>query len=158
METARITELKKELQVKDQKTLLEICLRLARFKKDNKELLTYLIFEADNEERYINGIKEDLEEKMKTVAQPSIYFTKKALRKVLRQLDKFIRYSGNKETEAELRIFFLEQIKVQQIPIHRSRVLSNVYRSQVKKVQTAISKLHEDLQYDFEEQLQHLQI
>ena len=153
MKAATILEIKKEMQHLDRAQLLTMCLRLARFKKDNKELLTYLLFESTNEESYIQGIKNELDEQMATVRKPGIYFTKKALRKVLRQLDKFIRYSGNKETEAELRIYFCEKMKVHHIPIHRSRLLANLYEGQLKKIKSAISKLHEDLQYDFEEQL-----
>ena len=44
MKAASIAVLKKELMKLEHGDLLEACLRLARFKKDNKELLTYLLF------------------------------------------------------------------------------------------------------------------
>lgn len=156
MQTATITELKKELTQLMPSQVLEICLRLARFKKDNKELLTYLLFEAQNEEAYIQSIRHELDEEMARVKSGSIYLTKKSLRKVLRQLDKYIRYSANKQTEAELRIYFLRKINETDLPVSRSQVLTNIYNGQLKKIETAISKLHEDLQYDFGLELEKL--
>ena len=46
MKAATVAQLKKELQFKSQEEIMELCLRLARFKKENKELLTYLLFES----------------------------------------------------------------------------------------------------------------
>ena len=46
MKAATLNELRKELQALSSKELVEICLRLAKYKKESKELLTYLIFEA----------------------------------------------------------------------------------------------------------------
>ena len=51
MKAATVSQLKKELQHRNPDELLQLCLRLARFKLENKELLTYLLFEADNEAR-----------------------------------------------------------------------------------------------------------
>jgi len=60
MKAATVAQLKKELQYKSQDEVLQLCLRLARFKKENKELLTYLLFESDSEEGYIETVKEEL--------------------------------------------------------------------------------------------------
>jgi len=59
MKAATINEIKQELQSLPPVRLSEICLRLAKFKKDNKELLTYLLFEAQDEEEYKKNIKEE---------------------------------------------------------------------------------------------------
>ena len=149
MQTATIHDLKKELGRKEPSQVMEICLQLAKFKKENKELLTYLLFEAQNEEAFIQSIQYELDEQMPAVNSHSIYFTKKMLRKVLRQLDKYIRFSGNKKTEAELRLYFLRKMKEEELPVSRYQVLTNLWNGQVKKVKSAISKLHEDLQHDF---------
>ena len=154
MQTATIHELKKELNQLRPAQLVDICLQVAKFKKDNKELLTYLLFESQNEAAYIESIKHELDTEMAEVKSPSVYLVKKSLRKILRQLDKYIRCSGNKQTEAELRMYFLRQIKAAGLPIHRSQVLSNIYNGQLKKIKSAVSKLHEDLQYDFGRELE----
>ena len=58
MKPAVISEIKQELNTLSAKELLELCLQLAKYKKDNKELLSYLLFEADDLPSYIAGVKE----------------------------------------------------------------------------------------------------
>ena len=60
MKAATSNELKQELQASSSKQLIELCLRLAKFKKENKELLTYLLFEANDEAAYIQSIKNEI--------------------------------------------------------------------------------------------------
>ena len=48
MKASSLNELKKELEYRDKKELLSFCMRLAKFKKENKELLTFLLFEKDD--------------------------------------------------------------------------------------------------------------
>mgnify|MGYP000642523159 CR=1 FL=1 len=50
MKAVTIKQLKDELSHKTANELKELCLHLARFKKENKELLTYLLFESHDEE------------------------------------------------------------------------------------------------------------
>ncbi len=158
MKPATVSEIKKELNTQEPSKLVELCLRLAKYKKDNKELLTYLLFEENNEAAFINTIKYEVDEFMITINTRNIYYLKKNLRKILRHIDKHIRYSGNKETEAELRIYFCKKIKAVQIPVKRSKVLTNLYEGQIKKIKNAIVKLHEDLQYDYGVQLKEIEI
>ncbi|MEX0362048.1 MAG: hypothetical protein AB3N10_13795, partial [Allomuricauda sp.] len=61
MKASTIAQLKKELQHRSPDELLNLCLRLGRFKKENKELLTYLLFEADHEEGYIESVKAEVD-------------------------------------------------------------------------------------------------
>lgn len=157
MKAASAHEIKRELKEMDRESLIQLCLRLSRFKKENKELLTYLIYESENEASYINSIKVEVEELMKTARKHSLYLTKRSLRKIIRYIDRFIRYSGKKETETEIRIHFLRQIKASGIPVYRSRALVNLYNGQVKKIRASIEKLHEDLQYDFREELSRIE-
>jgi hypothetical protein len=46
MKTATIQEIKQELLALPHNELVELMLKLARSKKENKELLTFLLFEA----------------------------------------------------------------------------------------------------------------
>jgi hypothetical protein len=62
MKAASINEIKQELQSLPPSRLNELCLRLARFKKDNKELLTYLLFEAADETAYIESVKKEIDQ------------------------------------------------------------------------------------------------
>lgn len=156
MKPATVHQIKKELEILDDKKLTAICLRLAKYKKENKELLTYLLFEAADEQEYIRGLKEEIAHQFSQMTNRNLYYAKKSLRKILRYLDRFIKYSGNKETETELRIFFCEMIKDSWLPIRRSQVLTNLYKRQIIKIETAVSKLHEDLQFDYKARIEEL--
>ena len=60
MKAASIQEIKKELNASDLETVQALCLRLAKYKKENKELLTYLLFEAHDEQTFSENAKEEL--------------------------------------------------------------------------------------------------
>ncbi len=156
MKTATVQELKHELQDTSHAKLLELCLRLARFKKENKELLTFLLFESHDEEAYINGVKALLEEGFTEIPKPNLYLTKKSLRKILRIANRYIKYSGSKLAEASLLIHFCGLMKTSGIPYQKSTVLNNIYTMQLKKISIAMKSLHEDIQYDLQKELDEL--
>ena len=156
MTTASLSEIKKELHTLDQETVESLCNRLAKYKKENKELLSYLLFEAHDERAYIENVKEELRELFKTLPSSNGYLIKKTLRKILRFANKQIKYSGIKQTELELRIFFCNKIKEARIPLHTGTVLFNLYQMQLKKIDAALSKLPEDLQADYERELKQI--
>ena len=156
MKAASISELQKELALFERKRLLELCMQMAKYKKENKEFLSYLLFEAHDEKAYISSVKELVDEGFNTMNRNTVYLTKKSLRKVLRMMNKFIKYSGSRETEIELRVYFVSQVKATRIPIDKSALLSNLYYREIEKIKTLISKLHEDLQYDYKQELDKL--
>lgn len=153
MKTATISELKQELQTLAPGRLLELCLRLTKYKKENKELLTYLLFEAADEHGYIKGVKSIMEDDFAGLPKANLYLIKKSLRKTLRTTNKFIKYTGSRQTEAELLIYYCTLLKQSGIAIHKSNALGNLYQQQIKKIQAALSTLHEDLQHDYTTQL-----
>ena len=57
MKTTSVSEIKQELQNLTAKEITELCLRLARYKKENKELLAYLLFEAHDVDAYTERVK-----------------------------------------------------------------------------------------------------
>lgn len=156
MKTASIQELKQELQETSQNKLLDLCLRLAKFKKENKELLTYLLFEAHDEEAYISSVKTLIDEGFVELPKSTTYLTKKSLRKILRITNKYIKYTGSKQAEVALLIYFCQQMKEMVPNIPRSTVLHNLYLAQIKKINAALKPLHADLQYDFKRDLEDL--
>nr|MCH9659401.1 hypothetical protein [Bacteroidota bacterium] len=96
MKPATVTQLKKELKFRSHEELVALCLRLSRFKKENKELLTYLLFEADHEESYVAEVKDLITEGFSNINTSSFYYVKKSIRKILRETKKYIRYSNSK--------------------------------------------------------------
>ena len=149
MKAATIAQLKKELQHRSTDEILSICLRLARFKKENKELLTYLLFEADNEEGYIDAVKQEMDLQFDEINTDSYYYIKKSVRKILRAVKKYIRYSGNKETEIQLLLYFCEKLEAFRPSIKNNTTLTNLYQRQIDFIRKRIPLLHEDLQYDY---------
>ena len=156
MKAASISELKKALAKRDQGEMLDALLRLARFKSENKELLTYLLFEAQNEEAYAVGVCDEVDEMFASINKSTMYFARKGIRKVIRRMEKFIRYSGHKETELEIRIHFCKRLKKSGIRYEKTRVTYNMFQSQLKKIEKAMSKLHEDIQNEYRRELPEL--
>ena len=157
MKVATISEIKQELTVTNPAILLDLCIKLAKFKKDNKELLTYLLFEAHDEATFIEQAKGEIDSQFAAINFSNIYFVKKTLRKILRTTSKFIRLTGSKQIEVELLLYFCKTLVNHDIPINKSTVLNNIYQLQLKKIAQLITTLHEDLQYDYLKQFNQLQ-
>jgi hypothetical protein len=149
MKSATINELKKELENLPANELVDICVRLAKYKKENKELLNYLLFESHDKETYMDVIKGEVSIQFGEINSKNLYYAKKSIRKILRITNKYIKYTGSKEIEIELLLHFCNVLKASGIPFHKSAALNNLYQSQIKKISKTISTLHEDLQYDY---------
>ena len=156
MKTATIKELKDELRHYSREELLDYCLRMAKFKKENKELLTYLLFEASNEAHYVEGLKELIDERFSEINTSNYYYIKKSIRKILREIKKHLRYSKNKETAVELLIYFCQKLALMQPSMNRSIALQNIYQRQLALIRKTIKTLDEDLQYDYGVELDNL--
>lgn len=153
MKASTISTLKKELATLPHSDVIDICIRLIKYKKENKELLSYLLFDANNEPEYICSIKEEIDQQFSEINHSQLYFAKKSIRKILKTTNKYIRYSGHKQTEVELLIHFCAKLKKSGIPIKSNNSLSNLYLNQVRKIHLGISALHEDLQHDYLEEI-----
>jgi len=157
MKTATVHELKQELQTVPPVKVQELCLRLAKFKKENKELLTYLLFEAQDETAYINSIKKEMDALFGDVNTSHAYFAKKTVRKILRIANKHIRYMGSPQAETELLLHFCSRLKGTGLIVYKNTVLSNLYHNQLKKMHKVLETLHEDLQYDYLKEVRRLE-
>lgn len=158
MKPASVNDIKQKLKETDKKELIEICQRLARFKKENKELLTFLLFEEDDLPDYIKNVKEEIDEGFSVINVSNVYFAKKTIRKVLRIANKHIRYTGSKTAETEILLHYLTNFKGLKLSWQKSTALVNLYKSQLKKIENAIATMHEDLQYDYQRELDRLKL
>jgi len=149
MKAISLKELKTEISTLSHPQVLDLCMHLAKYKKENKELLTYLLFEAHDETSYISKAKTQITELFNDVNKSTLYLAKKTIRKILRTTNKYIKYSGLKHTEVELLIFFCKQLKKSGLPLHANTVLGNIYLRQIQRINKALASLHEDLQYDY---------
>ena len=156
MKTANIREIKEELSNLASDKLIEICLKMAKFKKENKELLTYLLFESHDESGYIASVKSEIDTLFETINTDSYHYIKKSVRKILRTLKKYARYSSKKETEVELLLYFCQRLKDFEPSIQDNVTLMNIYHRQIVSIKKIVSTLHEDLQYDYHLALEEL--
>ena len=157
MKAATVSQIKKELKFKSTEELMELCLRLSKFKKENKELLTYMLFESADEEAFIASVKAEIDADLENINTKNFYYIKKSLRKILKNVKKYIRYSPKKETEIELLIYFCEQLKDFKPSIKRNATMMNLYNRQVASIKKTLSGLHEDLQFDYEQEIEELE-
>jgi hypothetical protein len=149
MKAVSLKDIKLELSHRSANELQEICLHLSRFKKENKELLSYLLFLSSDEEAYIASIKKLMDEGFEAINRQSLFYIRKSIRKILTQTKKYIRYSQKKETEVELLLYFCKKMKAFRPSIKNSLQLENLYKRQVILIKKTIASLHEDLQYDY---------
>jgi len=156
MKTASVKELKTALNDCTNSELIELVLRLSKFKKENKELLTYLLYMASDEDAYISNIKIEVDNLFDNINTSSYYFIRKSVRKILRIVKTYIRYSKKKETEVELLLYFCMHLKNLKPSINRNTTLKNLYERQILFIKKVVATLHEDLQYDYTVELEKL--
>ena len=149
MKAVTVKEIGQELLNLSPKELRDLCLRLSRFKKENKELLTYLLFESSDEASYIESVEKEIDQQFEQVNKKSYYFIKKGLRRILLNTRKYIRYSQNKKTEIDLLIYYCSKLKKFTPSIQRNAALRNLYIRQIAIIREKLGSLHEDLQYDY---------
>ncbi len=150
MKAVSLREIKQELNTLSTSEIQELCLRLSRFKKENKELLTYLLFESSDEAGYIASVKTYIDDEFELINTKSYFYIRKSVRKILKNIKKYVRYSQNKETEVELLLYFCQKLKGFSPSIKYSVQLQNSYERQLVLAKKIISTLHEDLRYDYE--------
>lgn len=156
MKKPNLPEIKQELLQLSQHELMEICLTLSKFKIENKELVSYLLFESYDEQGYINRIKLQMDEQFLAINTHSYFYIKKSVRKILSVTKKQIKYSKKKETEIDLLIYFCQKLQSISPSIQGNTVLANTYTRQLTRIKTIIATLHEDLIYDYHQELANL--
>jgi hypothetical protein len=116
------------------------------------------LYESSDEESYIASIKEEVDNMFSEINYSNMYFAKKSFRKILRTINKYIRYTDVKNTEIELLMYYLHKLKNCKLSIRKSQQMVNLYERQLAKIQKTVSSLHEDLQYDYQQGLEELEL
>lgn len=151
MDSPKLAELKKELNFHEAHELKDLCLRIAKYKTENKELLHYLLFYQDKKDEYIALIKDLIKEEFDDL-HPSIYYVSKQLRKLIRILNKHIRYMADKPAEVEVALSFSSAFISHPIVKSNYKALDLLLFRQLKRVKKIIPKLQEDLAFDYQQQ------
>lgn len=158
MKAASVSDVKKELRLKSEEQLSDLLMRMVKYKKENKELISYLLFDADDEHQYINDIKLEMDEAFDEMNRTNIYFIKKSLRKVLRTANKHIKFSGQKTTEVSVLLHFCKKITQLGRSATSNVSVQLIYHRQFQKIEKALAGMHEDLRFDFTNDLNELNL
>ena len=156
MKPATISEIKKTLFSLEKEEVVEHCLRLIKYKKENKELLNYLLFESSNKTVFLSKAKKEIELLFEELNHANAYLLKKGLRKILKLATKFAKHVGDDDFEVDVLLHFCQLFKKQITEAKKNFVLSNIYDIQKKKIERIVAKLHEDLRYDYGLELENL--
>lgn len=155
MKPERLNEIKKELKSLEQVELVEVCLKLSRFKKDNKEFLSYILFNSENPDEYIRAVTSSLQDHFKDLS-PHYYHKAKELRKILRVLTKHIRFIGLPYAEVDLLLWYCHNLIIYAGITPSQKSLYLLLVRQLQKISKIIARLHEDLQFDYNQELKRL--
>lgn len=156
MKTATINQLKKGLKNLPQEELVELSLKMAKFKKETKEYLSYLVYESMDEDDFIYSVKEEITLLFEEINPDSFSYMKKTIRKILRLTKKYIRFSKINKTEVELLLHFCQELINVKPSINRSIMLRNIYDRQVEMIKKKHLLLHEDIQFDYRVEIDNL--
>jgi CTP:phosphocholine cytidylyltransferase-like protein len=127
-----------------------------KYKKENKELVSYYLFNKGDEAEYVEMVNNELTELFEMIPRNGKYKEVKQIRKILRIANKQIKYSGLATTQVEVLMHFTKLLKPK-VKSLQMLALDNMYMQQLKKINIAMGKLHEDLQYDYLKQLSELE-
>lgn len=159
MQTNSLQEIKKELKELNQLQLAELVLQLAKFKKENKDYLGFLLFQSHDKESFREKIKQEIDEMISSISlDNNLYFAKKSLRRILRVITKYTRYIDDKSITIELKLHFCNSLKKSGIRIRESDAITKLYSQEVKKIETLVLKLHPDLQNDYTYEIEKLKV
>lgn len=153
MKPEKLSDLKKELLNHNVHELTEICLRLAKYKKENKELLSYLLFDANQPMEYAEQVKNFLIEDFKSM-QKHYFYSTKSLRKIIRLINRYAKYTGSKQVETELCMWFCSNYLIFADLRTSHKPLQGLLTRQFEKAAKLIPKLHEDLQFDYRQEFE----
>jgi len=153
MQSTSLAYLKKEIQAMPKAELIEVCNKLIKYKKENKELLHYVLFESTNEANYVEQLKNEVTKMFLDVNTQTVYFAKKTIRKILRFIAKYCKFSETPTTHIDVLMHFCKEMNQLSLHWKDHKVMVNLYHSQHKKIEKLIATLHEDLQYDYRQKL-----
>jgi hypothetical protein len=157
MKSASVSVLKKELNHFSEEELIDLLYQMIKHSKDNKEFLNFLLFEADFEKNYVEKIKVEIGVEFDGLDTRSWKTMKKSIQRIVRTMKKYIKYSREKETEIEILLYFCHRMTTLKFPLDRNPIILNIYKRQLGNIQKSITSLHEDLQYDYQQEVEELE-
>lgn len=151
-----IKNFKDELKHLDSKELADLLIKLTRFKAESKEYLGFLLFQSHDIQSFVVQVKAEIDKEFLVINTDSPFYVKKSLRKILRKIRLYSRYTGQKENEIEWLLYFCRNLGSLDKSLMRNHQLQKIYNLQLETIAKKISTVHEDLQYDFRLELEEL--
>ena len=155
MDTASIKQLKDTLSTLGREELTGLLLRMVKFKKENKELLTFLLYEAGDLDAYVYETSQEIKDEFENYRLKTAYYKRKGCRRILRILKKYIKYAADKEVEVRLLLAYVSMVAESKTFI-TDRVIQKIAFRQLLLAEKSLVKLHEDLQYEYKLELEEL--
>ena len=90
---------------------MDLTLRLIKYKTENKELISYLLFDEDDLAGYIADLRDEVSVLFDDIHPFPPYQTKRGVRKALKFISRYSKYTNAKETESELLLHLCSLMK-----------------------------------------------
>ena len=154
MEIAGLAEIRKELIHQSPDELIELVLRLARFRQDNKALTGYWLFNRQDPNQFLQQVHIALEDGFRTLNFSSGYWVKKGLRKWQRQVNLYGRICGEAWMQADMQSYYVWICLRAQSRLAEPLYLASLVAAAEKKRLSFVKKLDADLQHDLQRQFE----
>lgn len=156
MQLPSLTSLKAELKHLSESDLIALVADLSKFSRENKAFLYFKLNEKENPRLFIEMVQEELEKEFQLANTKHYHVAKKSAQAIRRKLNKFLKLNKNKSDQIEVIEYFCRSmISYSYLEFHHP-VIDNLYAAQIRKIETLVSSLHEDLQYDYEQSIKEL--
>lgn len=156
MKVSSLAEIKKELQHLPHSELVAVIAELAKFSRDNKLYLYFLLYGREQPDLFMDMVKEELADGFEEATAKNHYTAKKSAQALRRKLNKYLKFTKDKLIQLELIYFFCQLLRQHGYLFYKNPVIQNLYRLQVGKAERILSQLHEDLQYDYQNKIEEL--
>jgi len=156
--TPSIAVLKKELSYRSEQEIIDFCVTLIKFNRENKELLNYLLIDEVEKEVFLNEIKITISANFLDINFRSYHILRKSVRKILKLTKKYIKLINEPIKELTLLIHFNQELITCLPKLKNYPSIENYFISNIKKMESIVAKLHPDLHYDYINDINELKI
>ncbi len=148
----KLQQQKKEITKLDAKTLADICIKLAKYKTENKEFLNYLLFHSYDNQPYIDELKLEINNTFSAL-KFNDYAHFKLIKVLLLRINKHLKFIGDKNQEAEIVAQFCNTFMANvSVRSYYNGLIQILFR-QFVRLQKIVGKLDEDLQFDYKDDI-----
>lgn len=141
----------------DEAQLRETVEALLRFETSNKLFISYYFQRRYEPQAFVQDACAFISEQFSGSNFSNYHTARKSIVKVRNKLTKTLRMTKDPVEQLELILHFCEEMLRYDLLRFYARQVDNVYATQVRKCTRLFEKIHEDLQYDYEERLADLE-